>query len=82
MTTKYLLLVPQRCSDFGITNKELIKAMKDRYQCDHILSKDANGNTVVYAVAPSIEHLERLTTDIDLEGQAVVIIGIFDMVVD
>lgn len=82
MTTKYLLLVPQRGSDFGITNKDLIKAMKDRYQCDHILSKDAQGNTVVYAVAPSIEHLERLTTDIDLEGQAVVITGIFDMVVD
>ena len=32
MTIKYLLLVPQRGSDFGITNKELIKVLKVLYR--------------------------------------------------
>jgi hypothetical protein len=79
---KYLLLVPQKGSDFGITNKEMIKAMKDNYGCDHILSKDTHGNTVVYATSTTIEALERLTTDVSLEGQVVEMTGIWDMIVD
>jgi hypothetical protein len=82
MTKRYLLLIPQRGVDFHMTNKELIKAMKDNFGCDHILSKDTHGNTVVYAVAPTIEHLERLTTEIELEGQVVEMTGIFDMIID
>lgn len=79
---KYLLLVPQKGSDFGITNKEMIKAMKEEYNCGHVLSKDTQGNSVVYATANSIDDLERLTTNVCLEGQVVEMTGIWDMVID
>jgi hypothetical protein len=81
MTKKYLLLTPIQGADYQMTNKQMIIALTEQ-GCGHIIAKDVNGETIIYASAPKVELLEALCSNNEFDGIVIEYTGVYDCVID
>jgi hypothetical protein len=78
---KFILLTPIKGSDYDMSNKQITTALTDQ-GCGHIIAKDVNGETIIYATAPTVELLESLCSNNEFDGIVLEYTGVYDCVID
>ena len=81
MTKQYLLLVPVKAADFQITLPELQEAAAE-WGASLIVSKNINGATVRYFITSTINQMESLCSNCNLEGTVVEVTGVYDQEIE
>lgn len=81
MTTKYMLLNNiQPMGRFGISVNEFIKATREEYHCDVMVSKTGPTYYNLFIISNTKEDLERLCAAENLDGVVVEYTGVYDQV--
>ena len=78
---QYLLLVPVKAADFQISNSELVEAAAE-WGARLVVSKTITGATTRFLVTGTIEAMESLCSNCNLEGTVVEVTGIFDQEIE
>lgn len=79
---QYILLNQLAPEDFGLTNTEEILEALEEFGCKALVSKDIQGNDVLYATAPRLKMLSNMCEAVDLPGIVVRYTDIFDQFVE
>ena len=78
---QYLLLMPVKASDFSINNSELIEAAAE-WGARVIKSKNIQGNTSRYLVTQTLQAMESLCSNCNLEGTVIEVTGVYDQEIE
>lgn len=77
--SKFLLLNPLYGDNFGCTAQEIIESLEE-FGLTYIFSNDTKGVPAVYATSTSKELIERMCTEVELDGSIVEFTSIYDQV--
>jgi hypothetical protein len=81
---KYMLLNPLVPADFGISAQELVESINE-FGCkaEKVTTNNTpDSKTVFFAYAYSLETLERLVNETQLDGPIVTVIAMYDQVIE
>jgi hypothetical protein len=84
MKAQYFLLNPVTANSFGITHEEFLEAVEEfgcsTYQT--LTNLNNRPQTVYYIKANTREALERLISDVDLDGDIIEVTGIWENITE
>jgi hypothetical protein len=79
--SKFLLLNPLYGDNFGCTAQEIIESLEE-FGLTYIFSNDTKGIPVVYATSTSKELIERMCTEVELDGSIIEFTSIYDQLIE
>lgn len=79
--SKFLLLNPLDCNNFGCTVEEMLESLEE-FGLTYISSLDTKGQVMYYAVASSKELMERMCTNVQLDGSVIEFTAIYDQQIE
>jgi len=78
---QYLLLIPVKAADFGISSEELIEAAAE-WSARLVTSKTITGATTRFLVTGTLKAMEALCSNCNLEGTVIEVSGIYDQEIE
>jgi len=79
--SKFLLLNPLYGDNFGCTAQEIIESLEE-FGLTYIFSNDTKGIPAVYATSTSKKLIERMCTEVELDGSIVEFTSIYDQLIE
>lgn len=79
--SKFLLLNPLDCNNFGCTTEEMLESLEE-FGVSHISSLDTKGQVMYYAVSSSKEIIENMCTTVQLDGSVIEFTAVYDQVIE
>ena len=79
--SKFLLLNPLYGDNFGCTAQEIIESLEE-FGLTYIFSNDTKGIPAVYATSTSKELIERMCTEVSLDGSIIEFTSIYDQKIE
>lgn len=77
--SKFLLLNPLYGDNFSCTAQEIIESLEE-FGLTYIFSNDTKGVPAIYATSTSKELIERMCTEVELDGSIIEFTSIYDQV--
>jgi chromosome segregation and condensation protein ScpB len=78
---KYLLLNPLYGDNFGVTAQEVIESLEE-FGLTYIFSNDTKGIPAIYATSNSKFLIERMCTEVELDGSIIEFTSIYDQKIE
>ena len=78
---KYLLLNPLYGDNFGVTAQEVIESLEE-FGLTYIFSNDTKGIPAIYATSTSKKLIERMCTEVELDGSIIEFTSIYDQKIE
>jgi hypothetical protein len=79
--SKFLLLNPLDCNNFSCTQEEMLESLEE-FGISYISSLDTKGQVMYYAVSSTKELMERMCTEVSLDGSIIEFTSIYDQKIE